>query len=148
MNQKRLPPRLIGCLAPRRVDGPAAASLLSSDSLGLEAACLAFFLAGGRAGGGEESDGTDFLVGFWASLENSELDVGCSTFFLSTGAGERVSGDTTSGAGFSNIGWSSSESSVAESSSDFAFDGPAPIVSHGRWCDFARVDSSQSESWI
>lgn len=75
MNQKRLPPRLIGCLAPRLVDGPAAASSLSSELLGLEATLFAFFVTGGLAGGGEESDTAIFLVGLWASLGGSELDV-------------------------------------------------------------------------
>ena len=86
--QKRLPPRLMGCLAPRLVDGPGTTLLLSSESLELEAACLAFFEAEGRAGGGERSDDTYFLAGLRVPSGSSEPDVELSTFFSSTGAGE------------------------------------------------------------
>lgn len=63
MSQKRLPPRLIGCLAPRLVEGPVTAASFSPESLELEAACFTFFVTGGIAGGGEESDAIVFLVG-------------------------------------------------------------------------------------
>ena len=66
----------MGCLAPRLVEGPTATSSLSSESLELETAFLAFFKAGGLAGGDEQSDGVDFLTGLWPSLGNSEPDVG------------------------------------------------------------------------
>ena len=50
-------------------------------------ACLAFFEAEGRAGGGERSDDTDFS-GLRVSLGSSEPDVELFTFVLSTGDGE------------------------------------------------------------
>lgn len=148
INQKRLPPRLIGCLAPRLVGGPATIPSPPSDSLELRTTCLAFFVTGGLAGGGEESDAKVFLVGLRASIGGSEFDVGWLTFFPSTGGDERVFGTSTGEAGFFNISCSSSESSVAESSSGFAFGGPVSSLSHDRCCDFGRVDSSQSGTWI
>ena len=70
VNQNRLPPRLIGCLTPRLVDGPAPALSLSSESVH-EAARFPFFVTGGPAGGGGESD---TIVGFWAPFDNSGPD--------------------------------------------------------------------------
>jgi len=61
MIQKRLPPRLMGCLAPRLVEGPATILSLSSESLEFEAASFAFFETGGLAGGDGGSDAADFL---------------------------------------------------------------------------------------
>lgn len=52
-NQKRLPPRLMGCLAPRLVEGPGTTLSLSPESLELEVTFLAFFEAEGLVGGGE-----------------------------------------------------------------------------------------------
>jgi len=82
----------MGCLAPRLVEGPGTILLPSSESLELEAACLTFFEAEGRAGGGERSDGTVLLAGLWGSSGSFEPDVELSIFFLSTGAGEVFSG--------------------------------------------------------
>lgn len=147
MNQKRLPPRLIGCLAPRLVDGPGTTtSSLSSLELGV--AWFVFFVAGGLAGGGEKPDATVFLVGFRASLNDSELDVEWTTFFLPTGSGERVFGAFTGEVGFSNTSCPSSEASVAESSSDFAFGGPVSSASCSCCCGFVPAYSNQSGTWI
>ena len=132
----------MGCLAPRLVGGPATTLSLSSESLELEAACLAFFEAGGRAGGGEESDDTYFLAGLWASFGNSEPDVELSTSFLPTGAGEPTFSGPAGVVGFFSIRCSwSSESSVAESSEGFVLDGPG--LANGRSC-LVPDGSSQS----
>jgi hypothetical protein len=125
MNQKRLPPRLIGCLTPRLVDGPATTLSLSPESLELETAFFAFFAAGGL-GGGEELDATYSLAGFWASL-----DIERSVPLLSTGTGERAIGGLVGRVDFFSISCPSSEFSVAESSSDFVFGGPVWIMSTG-----------------
>jgi hypothetical protein len=71
VNQNRLPPRLIGCLTPRLVDGPAPTLSLSSESLVGEAGRFAFFATEGLAGGGGESDA---IAGFWVSFDNSRLE--------------------------------------------------------------------------
>jgi len=60
----------MGCLAPRLVEGPPTALSLSSESLELEAARLAFF-GGGPPDVGKESDVADFSAGFWGSLGKS-----------------------------------------------------------------------------
>lgn len=73
-SQKRLPPRLIGCLAPRLVDGAAATSSLSSELLGLEATCFALFV-GGLAGGSEDSDTAVSVAGFSAPLDCFRFEV-------------------------------------------------------------------------
>ena len=139
--QKRLPLRLMGCLAPRRVEGPAATLSLPSESLELETACLGFFW--GRAGGGEWSDDTGFLPCLRASPSNPEPDVELTTFFLSTGAGELIFSGRVGAVGFFSISCSwSSEFSVAESSSGFVLEGPG-VVS-GRSGGLVPVESSQS----
>jgi hypothetical protein len=147
LNQKRLPPRLIGCLAPRLVAGPGTTLSLSSDSPELKGACFAFFLAGGLAGRGEESDAAVFFVGFWGSFDNSKLGVEWSASFLPMGNGERRGLDTLVGVtGFFNIRCSSSEFSVAELSSGLVLDGPAAAgVSPDLCSNFAPEDPSQSE---
>ena len=104
--QKRLPPRLRGCLAPRPVEGPGTILLPSSESLELEAACLAFFEAEGRACGGERSEDTHFLAGLWSFSGSSEPDVELSVFFLSTGAGEQIFGGCVSVVGSFRIRYS------------------------------------------
>jgi len=73
-SQKRLPPRLIGCLAPRLVDGTAATSSLSSELLGLEATCFALFV-GGLAGGGEGSDAAVPIAGSLVPLSGFRFDI-------------------------------------------------------------------------
>ena len=125
------------------MDRPAATSSFFSEPLELETAGFAFFVTGGLAGGGGESDATVFLVGLRASLGKSELDVEWSTFFPSAGTDERVFEASTGGVSFFDICCPSSELPVAESSSDFAFDELVPSASHDRCRDLVGADSSQ-----
>ena len=120
--------------------GPAASLSPSSESVELNAAFFVFFAAGSRGGGGE-SGSADFLLGSWASINNPEPELESSAFLLSAGTGERVPDGPASGEGFSSIGGSSSELSVAESSSDFGLSGPALRASNDLCCDFVPSDT-------
>jgi hypothetical protein len=146
MSQKRLPPRLIGCLAPRLVEGPATPLSLWSESLELEAARLAFF-GGGPADAGEGSDTADFSASFWASLGKSGPSVEWS-IFLSAGAGTHAIGGIVGIVAFFRIRCSSSEFSVAEPSSSFGLDRPARGIANDRSCNLVPGGSSQSRTWI
>ena len=146
MVQKRLPPRLIGCLAPRLVEGPATALSLSSESLEPETACRAFF-EGGPADPDEESDRADFSAGFWGSLGKSGPGVEWS-IFLSTGAGTHAIGGIVGIGTLFGIRCSSSEFSVAESSSGFGLNGPVRGIANDRSCILVPAGSSQSRTWI
>ena len=140
MVQKRLPPRLIGCLAPRLVEGPATTLSLSSESPELEAACLAFF-GGGPAGAGEESDTADFRASLGKSRPGVEWSI-----FLSAGAGTHAIGGMVGMVALFRIRCSSSEFSVAESSSGFGLDGPVRGIANDRFCNLVPAGSSQSRT--
>ena len=145
MTQKRLPPRLMGCLAPLLVEGPATALSLSSESLELEAARFAFFEGGGLSCEGEGPDAADLSAG-WASLGKSEPDVERSTPFSFTGAGADAIGGIVGIVGFISLGCSSSEFSVAESLSGFVLDGPAWGKANDWSFNLVPANSSQSST--
>jgi len=133
----------MGCLAPL-LEGPATTLSLSSESLELDTARFTFFEGGGLADEDEGSDAADISVGFWAPLGKSEPDVDRSTTLPFTGAGTEIIGSTEDRAGLISLRCSSSESSVAESSSGFVLDGPAWGIADDRSFNLVPANPNQS----